>query len=103
MVLSTRTGSARRRGHRGLRRRGARRLFGLVLRMNLGGTILLLDRDRGLAGAAAEVIKTGLHRLGLALDLDFLDVRGVDGKHALDALAVAEAADGERLVDAGAF
>ena len=40
--------------------------------------VFTVDRDRGLAGAVAQVVQAGLHRLGLALDLDLLDVRGID-------------------------
>ena len=69
----------------------------------LGAMIALLDGHRGLAGATAEVVKAGLHRLGLALDLDLLDVRGVNRKYALDTFAVTDAAHGEGLVDAIAF
>src|SRR5260221_7251589 len=90
--------SARRRRFRGrLRDRGFRRFLGLVLRVNFGGAVLFLDRDGSLAGASAQVIETRLHRFGLALHFDFFDVRRVDGKHALDPLAVAEAADRERF------
>ena len=65
--------------------------------------LLDLDGDGGFAEAVAEVVEAGAHRLGGLLDLDLLDVRGAGGEHALDALAVADATDGEGLVDARAL
>src|SRR2546430_979070 len=71
--------------------------------MNLGGAVLFLDRDRGLAGPAAEIIKARFHRLRLALDFDLLDIRRIDRKHAFNALTVAETANGESFMDAVAL
>src|SRR6478609_10688098 len=86
---------------------GVRFVASLVDHSGLGGrrvlVTLFLHGHGGLAAAVAEVVEAGAARLGLLLDLDLLDVGRVDREHALDALAVADAADGEVLVDAAAF
>src|SRR5208283_4415453 len=82
------------------RRASAVRRRGDVL---LGAPGLHVDGHRGLAGAVAQVVQPCLHGFGIELDLDRLDVRRVDREHALDALAVADPPDGERLVDARAL
>src|SRR5580693_5514916 len=64
---------------------------------------LFIDRHGRLAGAIAQVVEASPHRLGLALDLNFVDVGRVNGKYALDPLAVADAANREGFVDAMAF
>lgn len=65
--------------------------------------LLDLDGDGGFAETVAEVVETGAHWLGGLLDLDLLDVRRAGREHALDALTVADTADGEGLVDAAAL
>src|SRR5690606_1765429 len=72
-------------------------------RSGLGGcrfVALGLDGHGRLALAGAEVVKPRAHRHRLTLDLALLDVRRVHRKHAFDTLAVADAADGKRLMDA---
>ena len=59
-----------------------------MLSVDLGGAVLNLNGNSGLAGAATKVIKAGLHNLGLALNLDFVDVGGVYREHALDTLGL---------------
>src|SRR5690606_25980318 len=71
-------------------------------RSGLGGcrfVALGLDGHGRLALAGAEVVKPRAHRHGLTLDLDLLDVRRVHGEHAFDTLAVADAANGEGLMN----
>src|SRR6478609_4900965 len=86
---------------------GVRFVASLVDHSGLGGrrvlVTLFLHGHGGLAAAIAEVVEAGAAHFGLLLDLDLLDVRRVDREHALDALAVADAADGEILVDAAAL
>src|ERR1700690_385686 len=61
---------------------------------------LHVDGDGRLSCAVAQVVEARPHRLGLALDLDGLDVGRVNREHALDPLAVADPAHREGLVDA---
>src|SRR3954469_21158578 len=54
----------------------------------------------GLAGAAAQIIELGAANGATTHDLDRLDVRRVQREDALDALAEADLADGERGAEA---
>src|SRR4051812_15440896 len=72
-------------------------LRGLVLRR------VLALRDTGrLAAAIAQVIQLGAANLAGADHLDGLDQRRIDREHALHALAVADLANREALLDAAA-
>src|SRR5256885_8629835 len=57
-------------------------------------SIAFFDEGRAFAEAFAEVSEFGAPDIAFAFDLDFFDARGVEGKDALDAFAVADAADG---------
>ena len=55
---------------------------------------------RPLTNAITQVVELGSTHVAAGIELDLLDVRGVHGKGALHAYAVAELADGERLAKA---
>ena len=60
-----------------------------------------LDQLGGFADALAEVVQLGSASLAVADDVQLGDLRRVDRKDALDALAADDAADGEHLAGAG--
>src|SRR5262252_9332390 len=64
--------------------------------------ILLLADARRLAAATAQVIKLGAAHLAAAHELDRVDHRRIERKHALHALAIGNLAYGEILVEARA-
>src|SRR6266571_3687238 len=63
---------------------------------------LFFHQGRAFPETFAEVSQFGAACLALAFDFDFVDTRRVDGKNALDAFAVADAADGEHFVQTAA-
>src|ERR1700716_3986836 len=86
------SGPARRMTKGGLLRRLRGRL----------GVVLLLGDARLLAAQSAQVIELGAAHLAAAHDLDRIDHRRIERKHALDALAIGNLAHREVLVEAGA-
>src|SRR5438874_5169605 len=78
----------------------------LLLRSRRNGlralALLLLGDARTLAAQAAQVIELGAAHLAAAHDLDRVDHRRIERKHALDALAIGNLAHGEVLVEPGA-
>src|SRR5206468_6704557 len=66
------------------------------------GCFLLFDGHGAFADALAKVGQLGAAHGTLALDLDLVHARRMDGKDAFDTFAVADAADGESLVQAAA-
>src|SRR4051794_2634751 len=62
----------------------------------------LFDDTSGLAAQSAQIIKLGAPHLAAADDLDRIQHRRIDRKHALDALAIGNLAHGEILVQPGA-
>src|SRR5262249_58029731 len=78
-----------------------RRLFGR--RLPLAAAVLLALTNAGrLAAAPTQVIQLGAANLAATHDLDRVDHRRMERKHALDALAVRDLAHREVLVEAGA-
>src|SRR4051794_40371019 len=71
-------------------------------RLGVGDVFLLLGDARLLAAQAAQVIQLGAAHLAAAHDLDRVDHRRIERKHALDALAVRDLAYRKTLVDAAA-
>src|SRR5262245_2485346 len=69
-------------------------------RLGLGSGLAALADLRGLTDAVAQVVELGPAHIAPRHDLDLGDGRGVQGKRALDADAVAHLADLERLADA---
>src|SRR5437899_8642108 len=63
--------------------------------------VLLLRDARCFAAAAAQVIELGTTDLAAAHDLDRVDHRRIERKHALNAFAIGNLAHGEILVEAG--
>src|SRR5688500_10116844 len=67
----------------------------------LGLVVPALGDARGLAAAVAQVIQLGAADGTAADDLDRVDARAIQREDALDALAIADLADGEVAVQAG--
>src|SRR5262249_30266759 len=65
-----------------------------------GAVILLLADPRGFAAATAQIIELGASDLAAAHELDRVDHRRIQRKHALHAFAVGNLAHGETLVEA---
>src|SRR5689334_15701973 len=78
---------------------GEERCLNLFRRLAVAAVILALDDTGGFAAPAAQVIELGPAHLAAAHDLDRVDHRRVQRKHALDAFAVRNFAHGEVLVE----
>ena len=77
------------------------RFGGRFGRLGAGGFYPLGDAGR-LAATIAQIIELGAPHLAAPHDFDRIDHRRIDGKHALDALAIGDLADREVLVEAAA-
>src|SRR5690242_7392554 len=68
---------------------------------SLRAMVLLFCDTRALAAQAAQVIELGAAHFAAAHDLDGIDHRRIQRKHALHAFAIGDLADREVLLQAG--
>lgn len=81
---------------------GPTALAGRLDGLGLGSLAAALAQPNGLADPVAEIVQLGPPGNALALDLDLADSRRVQWELPLDALALHDPANGERLAATGA-